>query len=83
MQYTGLDSFFPLTISFFFLSFFMRTIFKVFIEFVTILFLFYVVGFFFGQEAGEILVPQPQIEPIPPALEAEVLTTRPPGKFLV
>jgi len=52
------------------------TIFKVFIEFVTILFLFYV-----GHEACGIIAPQPGIEPAPPALEGKVLTTGPPGKF--
>ena len=36
---------------------------------------------FFGLEACEILVPQPGIEPTPPALEGRVLTTRPSGKF--
>ena len=51
------------------------TIFKVFIEFVTILFLFYV-----GHEACGIIAPQPGIEPAPPALEGKVLTTGPPGK---
>ena len=37
---------------------------------------------FFGHEACGILVPQPGIEPAPPALEDEVLTTEPPGKSL-
>lgn len=36
----------------------------------------------FGHEACGILVPQPGIEPEPPALEGEVLTTEPPGKSL-
>ena len=36
--------------------------------------------FFFGREACGILAPQPGIEPTPPALEGEVLTTGPPGK---
>ena len=54
-------------ISFFFLI--------VLIEFVIILFQF------FGHEACGILAPQPGIEPTPPVLEGEVLTTRPPGKF--
>ena len=57
----------------------MWTIFKVFIEFVTILLLFYVFGFF-GHEACGILAPWPGIEPIPPALEGKVLATGPPGK---
>ena len=35
---------------------------------------------FFGHEACGILAPQPGIEPAPPALEGEVLTTGPPGK---
>ena len=35
---------------------------------------------FFGREACGILAPQPGIEPAPPSLEGEVLTTRPPGK---
>ena len=35
---------------------------------------------FFGHEACGILVPRPGIEPTPPALESEVLTTGPPGK---
>ena len=35
---------------------------------------------FFGQEARSILAPQPGMEPEPPALEGEVLTTAPPGK---
>ena len=51
----------------------MWTIFKVSIEFVTILLLFYV--FIFGHKACGILTPQPGIEPISPALEGKVLTT--------
>ena len=60
--------------NFFFL---MWTIFKTFIEFVTILLLFYGVCLFvcFGHEACGILAPQPRIEPAPLALEGEVLTT--------
>ena len=58
----------------------MWTIFKVFMEFVTILLLFYVL--FFGLEARGILAPRPGIEPAPPALEGEVLTTGPPGRPL-
>ena len=50
----------------------MWTIFKVFIEFVTILFLFYVC-FLFGCEALGILDPWPGIEPVPAALEAQNL----------
>ena len=56
----------------------MWTIFKVFIEFVTILLLFY--ALVFGCESCGILAPQPGIEPTPPALEGEVLTIGPPGK---
>ena len=51
-----------------------------FIEFVTILFLFYMF-WFFDREACRILAPQPGIEPTLPALEGEGLTTEPPGKF--
>ena len=57
--------------------FLMWTIFKVFIEFVTIFLLFYA---FFGHEACGILAPRPGIEPSPPALECGVLTTGPPGE---
>ena len=35
---------------------------------------------FFGREACGIPTPRPGIEPAPPALEGEVLTTGPPGK---
>ena len=35
---------------------------------------------FFGHEACGILVPQPEIETVPLAFEAEILTTGPPGK---
>ena len=52
----------------------MWAIFKVFIEFVTIMFKF------FGPELYGILAPQPGIEPATLALEDEVLTTGPPGK---
>ena len=57
----------------------MWTIFKVFIEFVTILLLFFMFWFFGGEACG-ILAPRPGIEPAPPALEGEVLTPGPPGK---
>ena len=60
----------------------MWNIFKVFIELVTIPLLFYV-WFFFGHKACGILAPQPGIEPVPSALEGEVLTARPPGKSLI
>ena len=49
--------------------------FKVFIEFVTILLLFYV----FWPEAHGLLAPQSGIKPAPAALEGEVPTTGPPG----
>lgn len=49
----------------------------VFIEFVTILFLF------FGHEACGILAPQPGTEPVLLALEGKVLITRLPGKSLM
>ena len=58
----------------------MWTIFKVFIEFVTILLLFYAFAGFFGHEACGIPAPQPRIKHVPPALEGEVLTTGLPGK---
>ena len=54
--------------------------FEVFIECVTILLLFYVS--IFDCRACGILGPCPGIEPTPPALEDEVLTTRMPGKSL-
>ena len=57
--------------------FFMWTIFKVVIEFVTILLLFYV--FYFGHKAWGILAPWVGIEPVSPVLEGKVLTTGPPG----
>ena len=56
----------------------MWTVFKVFIEFVTTLLLFYVLVF--GLKACGILAPYPGIEPAPPALEGEVLTTGPSGE---
>ena len=56
-----------------------QTIFKVFTEFVTILLLFYVYGFF-GHKACGILAPWPGIEPTPPPVKGEVPTTGPPGK---
>ena len=52
------------------------TIFKVFIEFVTVLLLFR----FFGLQACSVLAPWSGIKSTPPALEGEVLTTGPPGK---
>ena len=41
---------------------------------------FYFMLWFFGPETRGILVPRPGIEPAPPALEGEVLTTGLPGK---
>ena len=57
----------------------MWTIFKVFIEFVTILLLFYVLVFL----AHGILAPWPGIKPSPSAQEGEVSTTGSPGKSLM
>ena len=57
----------------------MWTIFKVFIEFVTILLRFYVLVFWPRGEASGILAPRSGIEPEPPAVEARGLnhwTTR-------
>ena len=59
----------------------MWTIFKAFIEFVTILLLFYILVF--GHEACGILAPRPGIEPASPALEGEVLTTGLPEKSCI
>ena len=60
----------------------MWTIFKVFIEFVTMLFLFY---FLFWEEpkACGILALPPGIKPTPPASEGKVLTTGLPGKSVL
>ena len=73
-------------IYFFFLDFFffflIWTIFKVFIEFVTILLPGFFMFCFFGSEVCGTLTPQPGIEPAPPALEGAVLTIGPPGKSL-
>ena len=60
----------------------MWTIFKVFIEFVPILFLFYAL-FFFGHEACGILASLPGMESTPPALEDVVVTTGQPVKSLL
>ena len=57
--------------------------FKVFLEFVTVLLLFYVVIFWGDVRCVGVLAPRPRIEPATPALEGEVLTTGPPGKFLL
>ena len=56
----------------------MWVILKVFIEFVSLLLLFYIL--FFGHKGYGILTLGPGIKPSPPALEGEFLTTGPPGK---
>ena len=53
---------------------------NIFIEFVTILLLFYVLVF--GSRAYGILALWPGIESEPPVLEGDVLTAGPPGKSL-
>ena len=53
---------------------FMDFFFEVFIEFVTILFLFFMF-WFFGHKACGFSAPQQGIELAPPALEGKVLTT--------
>ena len=58
----------------------MKPFFKVFIEFVTVLFLFYVLVFWPGGMWD--ISSQPGTEHTPFALEDEVLTTGPPGKSL-
>ena len=63
---------------FFFEDFFMWIIFKVVIEFVPILFLFYF--WLFGFKACGILAPWPGTKPTPGTLEGKVLTTGLPGK---
>ena len=71
---------------FFFFFFCVDHFFKVFIKFVTILFLFYVLGvflffcFFFGYKACGIIVPQPGIKLVYPALEGEIFNTGLPGR---
>ena len=55
----------------------MWTIFKVFIAYFTILFLFY---FFVSHETYGSLAPRSGIEPTHPALEGEVSATGPPGR---
>ena len=59
-------------------GFWMWEIFKVFIEFAVILFLFYVL--FFWAQACELLTPWPGVSPAPPALENKVLTPGMPGR---
>ena len=56
----------------------MWSIFKVFIEFVTLLLLLYVLVFC-PQDMCGILASQPETDPTPPALEGKVSTTGPPG----
>ena len=56
----------------------MWTIFKVFIELVTIVSVFVLV--FWPQGMWDALAPGPGMDPVPPALEGEVLTTGLPGK---
>ena len=62
-------------------DFFMWAIFKLIIEFVTILLLFYVLifFFFFGLKARGVLAPWSRIEPTP-ALEGKVPTIGPPER---
>ena len=60
----------------------MWTIFKVFIEFVTILLLLFFMCWCFDHEACRILAPPAGLELTSPALEEEVLTTGPPGRSL-
>ena len=55
--------------------------FKVFIEFVTILLLFYALGFFLLQGMWE-FSSWPGIKPAPPVLEGKVLIIGPLGKSL-
>ena len=56
----------------------MWTGFKDFTEFITVLLLFH--GLVSCREACGISAPQPGMEPVPPALEAEPLTTVSPRK---
>ena len=62
--------------------FLMWAIFFCLFEFVTLLFLFYGMFVCFDDKACGILAPWAGIEPAPPALEDEVLPTRPPWKSL-
>ena len=77
-------SFYELNILKLSFSFFlMWTIFEVFFEFVTMLFLFYVLFclfVFFHCKACGIFASWPRIQLALPALEGKVLTTGPPGK---
>ena len=60
------------------ISFEVWTIFKIFIEFVTTYFLFYVLVFW----PRGILAPLPGVEPASPTLGGKFLTTEPPEKCL-
>ena len=60
----------------------MRTTFKAFIQFATILLLLFVF-WFFGPEVCGMLAPQPGIEPGPHALEGEFSMAEPPGRILL
>lgn len=62
-------------------SLYLVIVFKVLIEFVTILHPFYVL-FLFGPEVYEILAPGQGSKPAPSALEGQVLTPGPAGKSL-
>ena len=57
----------------------MWTVLKAFLEFITVLFLFYVLIFLATRHVG-ILAPWLGIEPTSPASEGEALTTGLPGK---
>ena len=46
-------------------------------------FIIFIYLFWLCHKACEILVPQPGIKPIPPALEAQILTTELPGKSCI
>ena len=61
----------------------MWTIFKVFIEFVTILLLFFLCFVFLVWRHVGSFLPDQGLNPHLPALEGEVLTTGPPGKSLL
>ena len=67
--------------SFFF--FWYEPFFKVFIQFVTVLSLFFKVSVSRPPEACRITAPRAGIEPTPRALEAKVLIAEPPGKALL
>ena len=69
------DFFFWFYKNFFKDFFFMQTTFKVFIEFVAVLLLFFMFCFF-GRKACRILASQPVIQPILPALELSIIFYR-------